>query len=66
MRFRPASLLLFGMACGQAADQPFEALNLEAHGSASCGCLRTWGDDWLDPTRKHRAPWLEPIRIAAR
>lgn len=43
--------LLLLATCGNAADDPFAALNLEAHGFTSFGYLRSWGNDWLGPIR---------------
>lgn len=54
-------------AGGQAADQPFAALNLEAHGFASFGYLRSWGNDWLGPTRGGTTEfWESAVNTIAR
>ena len=43
-------VLLFGGGLLAAADDPFADLNLEAHGFASFGYLKTWGNNWHGET----------------
>ena len=46
----PTLVLLASSSLVIAADDPFAGLNLEAHGFASFGYLKTWGNNWLGET----------------
>jgi len=63
---RTAAILLFAAAMS-AADDPFAALEIEAHGYASFGYLRTWGNAWLGDTREGTADfWEAAVNAVAR